>query len=268
MKTTNMITVAILSAVMASPSVAQVAASFDNLVDDAFVGIDTTFFSGAVNSATIDGSIVLNGGAALQGGSLATASNGSLTESVNVAANEAANAAANEAADIAVNINAAGLPGGLVIAGDAAASAASSSASSSAFSAAASSVSTEAESATLIVGAVQQNFGEVSTVAAGAINDSQVNLTQTGSLAASAVNSSAGSAAFAGSASNTTGTAFSAVQGAFNSASIIGTIDVNMANASGGATSVGTVAAGAINAGGISATFIGGSAAETSVSGN
>lgn len=108
-----------------------------------------------------------------------------------------------------------------------------------------------------ITAATTSAFGDVASVAAGAINEATLDLTQTGS---SVVNNAAANTSDTSSTTDSTtlaGSAIGAVTGAFNSASITGDVAVTITggNVTGGA--IGTTAAGAINTSAITAAFVG-----------
>jgi hypothetical protein len=109
-------------------------------------------------------------------------------------------------------------------------------------------------------------FGAISSVAAGAISSSDINLTENGSIASSGVNTTGSLTSFIGSASNTTGSTIGVVQTALNTGFIDGSINMTLQNVSGGAESIASVAAGAINTGDVTAIFVGGGEATASVS--
>lgn len=214
-----------MAALFAIPASAQVANSFDDLVETVLGGTNAAFFSGAVNTAAIDGSVNITAGVDAVAGTT-NASISSLTSTINETS-EAAADGANTELDVSVD-------------------------------------ALNAEIATT-TNEITQNFGAVSSVAAGAISDSTLVLNQTGATATSAVNSSAGSASFIADASDITGESFGVVQGALNTADIDGSITMNAVNANIGAESIGAVAAGAINTGSITATFVGGSSSGTDI---
>lgn len=217
MKITKLFVGALVAATLSTAASAQVAASFDGLVDGVLAETNAAFFSSAVNVSDIDASVSITAG-------LGTVA-GSASESVTESTDNATSDIDGSTREITSNV-------------------------------------TEAASAT---DGVSQNFGDISTVAAGAISDSTMTLNETGALASSAITTSSGLTDFSGNASNTAGGTVGVVQGALNTGSINSSVNVAMANAAGGATAIGTVAAGAINTGAITATFVGGSEAETNV---
>lgn len=237
MKTINVITAAILAATLASPSVAQVAASFDGLVDDVLEGTNAAFFSAAINTAAIDGSVNIVAGSVVPAGELVIQQANTVSE--NAVGSFSLNTSVSDSL-----LSTSTIADGSFDFSD---------------------VNETVDRTMVTVEAVNQNFGDVSTVAAGAISDSTMNLTETGSLATAAVNSTGSLTGFTGDASNTAGANVGVIQAAINVADINGSISLSMANASGGATSIGSVAAGAINTGKITATFVGGSDAEAGV---
>ena len=217
MKITKLFVGALVAATLSTAASAQVAASFDGLVEDVLSEANAAFFSSAINVADIDASVDITAGVEAVAGSIS----GSFTTSTDAAGSDI-NGSTRDITSTVVD-------------------------------------------ATIEADAITQNFGEISTVAAGAISDSTMDLNETGALASSAITTSSGLTDFSGNATNTAGGTLGAVQGALNTGNINGSVTVAMANAAGGASSIGTVAAGAINTGAITATFVGGDAAETNV---
>lgn len=214
-----------MAAVFAIPASAQVADSFDNLVDTVLDETNASFFSGAVNTAVVDGSVNITAGVEAAAGT---------TDLI-------VSTATTNIQDDSISSDEGGFAD----------------------------VSTEIEESTVAFASttneITQEFGDVSSVAAGAISDSTLELDQTGATATSAVNNSAGGSSFIADASDVTGEAFGVMQGALNTANIDGSINMETVNANVVADSVGSVAAGAINTGSITATFVGGSSSGTDI---
>jgi hypothetical protein len=110
--------------------------------------------------------------------------------------------------------------------------------------------------------AVNQSFGAVSTVAAGAINDTSVDFTEVGS-SASAYGSAITDFYNVGvlEASNVTGGEIGIVAESWNAAEVNGSVVANVASANVSFASIDTVAAGAINTADIQAEIVGGNEA-------
>lgn len=257
MKHTSMITMAVVGAFAASTASAQVAASFNGLADDVLEDKNAAFFSGAVNTEEINGSVNIVAGSVAAPGSSS--------------ASESANEAGNFAADIDLSVfdtasstvfdEQSGTGGAF---NDTVEASQTTTATLTGAASAATSAASAASSSTT-VNSIQQNFGDVSSVAAGAINDSTKTLSETGSLASVDIDSSTGSTAFGGLASNTTGDGIGSLDGALNVASVNGSINMAVTNANVNASSVGSTAAGAINTSEVTATFVGGSEATADV---
>jgi len=233
----------------ASAASAQVAASFDNLVDQVLGATDTDFISASVNLSDINGSIDITGGSDNAPGDTASDTSNSSTSNIdNTVSNAIDNSTLNEISD------ATGSSSDAVNAIDNTVTTATTATTDS---------TTEATSAAFA--SVTQNFGEVSSVAAGAINDSTGTFTETGSLASVDIDTNTINTAFSGVADNTTGGGIGSVNTAVNLGSIDGSITMALTNANVGATSIGSVAAGSINTSDITATFVGGSDATADV---
>src|SRR6056297_221407 len=140
----------------ASAASAQVAASFDNLVDQVLSETSSDFISASVNLAGIDGSIDITGGAAAQAGD--TASNSTTTTTSNI------DGTVSNAIDNSTLLETSG--------GGSATSDAANAINNTVSTATASTTSTITTASSSATGAVTQSFGDVSSVAAGAINDS------------------------------------------------------------------------------------------------
>jgi hypothetical protein len=233
----------------ASAASAQVAASFDNLVDQVLGATDTDFISASVNLAAINGSIDITAGSDNTPGDTASDSSTSSTSSIDeTVSNAIDNSTLLETSD------ATGSTSDAVNAID-----------NSVTNAITNTTDSTTEASSEAFAAVTQNFGDVSSVAAGAINDSTATITETGSLASVDINTNAINTAFSGVASNTTGGGIGSVSTAVNLGGIDGSISMALTNANVGATSIGSVAAGSINTSDITATFVGGSDATTNV---
>lgn len=101
-------------------------------------------------------------------------------------------------------------------------------------------------------------FGDVSTVAAGAINTYTADLTETGATVASSADAATTSTSAAAEFASTTGEGVGAMTLSANLADINAAIDVNLGSGNNSFTSIGTVGAGAINTSNITAVFVGG----------
>jgi hypothetical protein len=105
--------------------------------------------------------------------------------------------------------------------------------------------------------AVTQSFGDLTTVAAGAINDGTANLTETAadaSVNAEAISSSTSTSI---ESLNNTGSTIGSANVALNTALIDGSVVANMTDTSATVGAISTTAAGAINTSDVTATFIG-----------
>jgi len=211
--------------------------SFDGLVDDVLASANASFFSGAVNTAAIDASVDISAGGDLPAGEL-TVTYGTAVTLDNFSAT----------GDDVLGTGLSALSGGFDDTGNSDTNGGA--------------TYLDGIEATLKSETISQNFGDVTTVAAGAINESTMTLTETGAIASASAKDIAGSASVDINSSNTVGSQVGALTGALNTASIDGSVNIDMVNASGGGASIGTTAAGAINTSELTATFVGGGAAE------
>lgn len=118
-------------------------------------------------------------------------------------------------------------------------------------------------SAAISVGEVTQDFGEVATLAAGAVNDAEFNLNETGATSAASAEAFTSNTGINAAADALQGSDIGIVTGALNTADIDGSVSMATPNASVIAEGVGTTAAGAISTSSITASFVGGEAPDS-----
>jgi len=120
-------------------------------------------------------------------------------------------------------------------------------------------------SSSLTLSDVVSNFGDISTVAAGAVNDVDITLTQVGDTAIVEADYAAGTVGTGIDSTNITGGAIGVSMSAFNIAPVDGSVVMSFTNAAGAANKIETTAVGALNSGSITATFVGNNEAEATV---
>lgn len=253
----------VAAGVMASSAgSAQVAASFDNLVDQVLPGDNmANFFVGAFNTNFVSAGVDISVSVSALNSTSNSAS--SETETFNTLV---------DLTDTLTNVSASGGPGGsggnvfdLGAAGQSFADISGSATFADLTSSVSSTTNSVSESSAANLSEVVSNFGEVSTVAAGAVNDVDITLTQVGDTAIVDADYAAGSVGTGILSTNITGGPIGVIMGALNVAPIDGSVVMSFTNAAGGATSIATTALGALNTGSLTATFVGNNEASADV---
>jgi hypothetical protein len=249
----------VAAGVMASSAAsAQVSVSFDNIVDQVLTDDNGgNLFSGAVNLAGVDASvdISVNVSALNSTSSSSSGGEGSFSETIDLT-------------DTLTDVSASSSSGGGTGANDVFGLGASDVSGSATFTDLQTSISsftsnsTSASSSTLST--VVSNFGAVTVIAAGAVNDVEISFTQDGDEATVLSTYSAGNVASSVDAQNFAGADIGIMNFALNTAEIDGKFTANLTNNAGLAESISTTAVGALNAGSVTAVFVGSSLAEAS----
>ena len=236
---------------------AQIADSFDNLVDQVLTFPNAAnFFVGAVNVGDVDAAVDISVNVSALNSTSSSASASS--DSVNYL---------EDLSDTFTNVSASGGPG--TSGGNVFDLGAADISGSATFADITSSVSlgssSFSRSSSDSLSEVVSEFGAISTVAAGAVNDVEIDLNQVGDTAIVDADYSAGSVVTAITSTNITGGDIGVIMGALNVAGIDGSVNLSFSNAAGGAESIGTTAVGAINSGSLTATFVGNNEADANV---
>jgi hypothetical protein len=236
---------------------AQVADSFDNLVDQVLTFPNAAnFFVGAVNtnfvSAGVDISVNVSAlNSTSNNVSSGIASGNTLTDLTDTWTKISASSVAGTSSGGVFGLGAADISG------------------SATFADLTSSNSTSASSATsnstVSLSEVVSSFGDVSTFAAGAVNEVSITLTQVGDTATVDADYAAGSVSTGIVSTNITGGDIGVIMGALNAAPIGGSVTMSFTNAAGGADGIATKAVGALNTGSLTATFVGNNEASADV---
>jgi len=255
----------VTAGVMASSSgSAQVVDSFDDLVDDV-LGVENAagFFAGAINTNLVSASIDISVNVTALDSSIDSTSILSLS-----------NTTFEDLTDTFTDVSASGTPssaGGNVFdlaEGDITGSFSDVSGSASLVdltSSVWSSTISFTSSSSQTLSDVMSSFGDVSTVAAGAVNDVNITLTQVGDTATVDADYVAGNVSTGILSTNITGGDIGLIMSAANTAPLVdGSVTMDFTNAAGLASSISTTAVGAPNTGSITATFVGGNEAEAS----
>jgi len=257
----------VTAGVMASSSgSAQVVDSFDDLVDDV-LGVENAagFFAGAINTNLVSASIDISVNVTALDSSIDSTSILSLSNTTfedltdtftDVSASGTSATAGGNVFDIgSADINISGTFS------DVSGSATFAELTSSVWSSTGSFTSSTSQSLSDVV----SSFGDLSTVAAGAVNDVEITITQTGDSATVEADYAAGTVGEGITSENFTGGKIGLVMSAVNNAPIDGSVSMSFINAAGAATSISTTAVGSLNAGSITATFVGGNEADAVV---
>ena len=248
----------VAAGVMASSAgSAQVATSFDSIVDEVLTGDNVAnFFVGAVNTSFVSASVDISVNVSALNSTSSNLSSVTSTEN-----------SLYDDTETFTDVSASG--GGGTLGGNVFGLGAGDVSGSAEFADLASSISTTANSVTssasVSLSEVVSNFGEVSTVAAGAVNDVDITLTQVGDTAIVDADYAAGSVGTGIVSTNITGGPIGVIFGALNFAPIDGGVNMDFTNAAGGATGIATTAVGALNTGSLTATFVGNSEASADV---
>jgi len=257
----------VTAGVMASSSgSAQVVESFDNILDNVLQADNVAnFFAGALNTNSVAADIDISVNVSALNSTSASTSLGSTTNDAffdltNTFTDVSASGTSSTAGGNVFDIGSADLN----ISGtftDVSGSAAFADLTSSVWSSTGSFTSETSQSLSEVV----SSFGDLSTVAAGAVNDVEITITQTGDTATVEADYAASTVGEGITSTNLTGGKIGLVMSAVNNAPIDGSVSMSFINAAGAATSISTTAVGSLNAGSLTATFVGGNEADAVV---
>ena len=200
------------STLIAGAASAQVADSFDDLIDNVLGdNVDAAFFSGAVNTSEIDASVNIDGGSIVPAGTL--------DDDFTFIGQDAF----SNTDDSAFNDGFVSTTGSLSV----------------------------------TVNELTQDFGQIDTVAAGAISQGDIDITGEEGIVNASAQASDASRAVSSSVDTQTGGTTGLVTGALNDANVNASVTMDVANVNTLADGISTTAVGALNDTDVTASFTG-----------